>query len=192
MAWLQNPIFIVVILIILVGLLVAYRAMRASKKQITPKLPQTGQSKDLPPIVSPAAPDAGPVLEVFKPMVDLSTGQSSDEIGEPELADDRMDQIINPDINLLPDVLLKPGGETVLLILPEPVPIEEVKKFEEFLKDVDSLKIVTTGGSSEEGSNIGIQVLKPVNLNEILGKSNMSIVKHLRKKGERIVLTLKV
>jgi hypothetical protein len=103
----------------------------------------------------------------------------------------RLDQFISPDINLIPDVILKPGEETVLLIMPEHIPTEEVKKFENFLRKTDALKIVTTGGSSDEGSNIGIRILSPLNLTELLVDSNMSIIKHLRKKGERIVLSLK-
>jgi len=104
---------------------------------------------------------------------------------------EQIDQILNPDISLVQEVILNPSDEAVLLILPEHVPADEVKSFEEYLKTVDKLKIITTGGSSDEGSNIGVRVLEQVNLVEALEKSNMAVMKHTHKKGERIILLLK-
>jgi hypothetical protein len=194
MALLQNPIFLVVIIVILAGLFILYRAMRTSKKQSPKPAPLTegGQNKAednlvIKAIPPAAVPDQKETIGAVEPMVI----EAIKAMEESSPADDGMDQIINPDINLIPDVLLKPGEETVLLLLPEHVPMEEVKKLEEFLRRVDSLKIVTTGGSSEEGSNIGIRILNPLNLSEVLSKSNMLIIKHVRKKGERVVLSLR-
>ncbi|MBN1190691.1 MAG: hypothetical protein JXA46_13135 [Dehalococcoidales bacterium] len=110
----------------------------------------------------------------------------------PADTEEQLDQIISPDLNLIPDVILEPGEDAVLLILPERVPVDEVKVFEDFLRKQDVLKIVTTGGSSDEGSNIGIRVVSKVNFTDLLSTSNMSIVKHIHKKGERIVLSYKI
>jgi hypothetical protein len=191
MAWLQNSTFMVIMLIVLVGLLVIYLVLRKRRKQ----KPPVEKTTDIP-VEKTSIPDAavqaepGPQFKEASPEIRIDSGSSQSE--EPPVGtEDRLDQIINPDINLLPDVILSPGEETVLLILPEHVPSEEVKRFEEFLRKIDALKIVTTGGSSDEGSNIGIRVLNRINLTELLTTSNMSIIKHLRKKGERIVISLK-
>jgi hypothetical protein len=205
MAWWQSPIFLVIAVVILVVLLIGYRVMRNRKRApITPpKNTQTaggpGPTSDpasLPGVVSNAAKDIMPDTASISTETQTSEEDLHAAVDLPTAVDlpaavDRLDQIISPDINLIPDVILKPGEETVLLIMPELIPTEEVKKFENFLRKTEALKIVTTGGSSDEGSNIGIRILSPLNLTALLVDSNMSIVKHLRKKGERIVLSPK-
>jgi hypothetical protein len=193
MALLQNPIFLAVVVIILIGLLIVYRLRRTRKKQPkTVNKSETGQSSTSTTEATPGTPPhESPFQKDISPGIQPAVSEAPREIEEPNPAENGLNQMINPDINLIPDVILKPGEETILLILPELVPMEEVKKFEEFLRRIDSLKIVTTGGSSEEGSNIGIRILTPVNLTAIFSKSNMSIMKHLHKKGERIVVSLR-
>jgi hypothetical protein len=193
MAWWQSPIFLAIVVIILVGLLIVYRVLRNRKKpSSSPEKPiQTAQGP-VPTRDKSALPrvESNTSDEIMPDAVKIATENHSSE-EDLSAKTDRLDQIINPDINLIPDVILNPSEETVLLIMPEHIPTEEVKKFEKFLRKIDALKIVTTGGSSDEGSNIGIRILSPLNLTEVMVNSNMSIVKHLRKKGERIVISLK-
>jgi hypothetical protein len=100
-------------------------------------------------------------------------------------------QVLKPDMPLTSDIILAPGTETVLLILPDHLTVEEVQIFEKFLNKVDSLKIVIVGGSSDKGHSIGIQILKPLNLSEVLSASNMLPAKRVHKKGEMIILASK-
>ncbi len=185
MAWLQSPIFLVIMLIILIALIIVYSMLRSRKKTRSSIKPSKEAANKAVTATEPVAPSPPPAPVAIPVMENVPAK-------EQPITENPLDQIISPDVNLIPDVLLKPGDETVLLILPEHVPVDEVKKFEGYLKKLESLKIVTTGGSSDEGSNIGVRILNPVNLTELLANSNMSIIKHVRKKGERVVLSLKI
>jgi hypothetical protein len=193
MTILQNPVVMAVLVIIILGLLLVYVVLRNRRK----KREGTGSSGAKPSVkakavAKPVLPvDTPPELETVKTVIVQDANREKVEAESPAETGDQFDQLINPDINFIPDVILNPGDETILLILPDKVPVEEVKKFEEFLRGQEVLKIVTTGGSSDEGSNIGIRVLSKVNLTDLLGSSNMAIIKHIHKKGERIVLSCK-
>jgi hypothetical protein len=197
MALWQNPVLLAVLVVIILALLFSYLVLRSRRKKReelkttavkSPVVVKAGESNILPVDNGPKQKAVTPVIDQDnsgnKPEKEVAT-ETGAETGE------QFDQIINADINLIPDVVLNPGEDTVLLILPERVPVEEIKIFEDFLRGQEVLKIVTTGGSSDEGSNIGIRILSKVNLTELLSSSNMSIIKHIHKKGERIVISCK-
>lgn len=211
MALWQNPVMLTVLVVILLALLITWVVLRKRRRkresttihtELSTGGPKFGDNsgqaarsgskqKELTPVsdlkISPEKPEKEAVDQYQA--TDVSKGVSSS--GPVTVAGDQFDQIINPDIKLIPDVILEPVEDTILLIFPERVPLEEIKKFEKYLREQEVLKIVTTGGSSDEGSNIGIKILSRVNLTELLSGSNMSIVKHIRKKGERIIVSCK-
>jgi hypothetical protein len=197
MALWQNPVLLAVLVVIVLALLFSFLVLRSRRKKReelkttavkSPVVVKSGESNILP-------VDNGPIQKAVIPVIDQnSSGNKPEKEAATETGaetGEQFDQIINADINLIPDVVLNPGEDTVLLILPERVPVEEIKIFEDFLRGQEVLKIVTTGGSSDEGSNIGLRILSKVNLTELLSSSNMSIIKHIHKKGERIVISCK-
>jgi hypothetical protein len=97
-------------------------------------------------------------------------------------------QVLKPDLLLPADIMLEPRTEPFMLVLPDYLPAQEVQNFQIFLRKVDGVKIGIVGGSSDKGYNIGIQVLKPLNLSEVLSDSNMLPVNRTDKKGDRIIL----
>lgn len=100
-------------------------------------------------------------------------------------------QVLKPDLSLIADISLAPGTEPVMLVLPGNLPVEEVQEFEKFVRKIDEVKIVIIGGSSDKGYNIGIQVLKPLDLSAVLSASNMIPIKRVHKNGEKIFLATK-
>jgi hypothetical protein len=97
-------------------------------------------------------------------------------------------QILKPDLPLSADFTLVPGTDPLILVLPDHIPPEKVRDLENTLRKIDGVKIAFVGGSLNEGCSIGIQVLKPLVLSDVLSASNMQMVKHLKKNGERIFL----
>ncbi len=65
----------------------------------------------------------------------------------------------------------------------------QIRQFQERLGQLENLKIVWSGGSSDEPSIIAVSVQKPMNLIRILNE--MPAVERIYKKGEKIVVVLK-
>lgn len=77
----------------------------------------------------------------------------------------------------------------VRLVVPLTVGVKEVRRLKEHLQKVDSLKIVLTGGSEEEGHIILLTLQEPATLIGII--KEMSLVENIDKRGKDIVVTLK-
>ena len=75
------------------------------------------------------------------------------------------------------------------LVVPLPAGFEQVRQFEESLKQIENLRIIWTGGSVDEGAIIGVSVQKPMALIRIVNE--MPMVEKVYKNGEKIVVVLK-
>jgi flagellar biosynthesis GTPase FlhF len=75
------------------------------------------------------------------------------------------------------------------LVLPLDVSSKQVKQFEEYLRKVEDLMILSTGWSSDEGSIISVSLQKSLNLLHFFNE--MPTVEKVYKKGRKIIITLK-
>jgi hypothetical protein len=75
------------------------------------------------------------------------------------------------------------------LVLPSSVGFKQLKQFTDHLAGVKDLKIVWTGGSTDEGILIAVSVAQAVPLAQIL--SEMPMVEGVEVKGEKITITPK-
>jgi membrane protein involved in colicin uptake len=75
------------------------------------------------------------------------------------------------------------------LVLPPSAGFKQVKQFSESLAGVAELKVIWTGGVTEEGALIAISVAQAVPLALILGK--MPMVEGVEVKGDKIDITFK-
>ena len=75
------------------------------------------------------------------------------------------------------------------LVLPSSVGFKQLKQFTDHLAGVKDLKIVWTGGSTDEGILIAVSVTQAVPLAQIL--SEMPMVEGVEVKGEKITITPK-
>lgn len=75
------------------------------------------------------------------------------------------------------------------LVLPSSAGFKQVRQFSESLAGMADLKVVWTGGSTDEGALIAISVAQPVPLARIL--SEMPMVEGVDVKGDKINVTLK-
>ena len=78
---------------------------------------------------------------------------------------------------------------TITLHIAPPVKPAQLKQLEEQIGQDENLRLVLTGGSAVDGSEIIIAAENPVPLAEILSK--MPIVAEVNRKGKAIHLTLK-
>ena len=90
---------------------------------------------------------------------------------------------------------LAPGEKTNIyqgnlnLVVQSPKGYEQVWQFEQYLKGLENLKILWTGGSQDEGAIIAISVPKPTPLIQLL--SETPIVEQVAGKERNIVVMLK-
>jgi hypothetical protein len=77
----------------------------------------------------------------------------------------------------------------VRLVIPSAVSFKQMTQFRKCLEKVESLRIVSVGGSVDEGGIIVVSLQKPMTLIRIL--SEMLTAEKVDKKGENIVVTLK-
>jgi small-conductance mechanosensitive channel len=75
------------------------------------------------------------------------------------------------------------------LVLPSSVGFKQLKQFTDHLAGVKDIKIVWTGGSTDEGILIAVSVAQAVPLAQIL--SEMPMVEGVEVKGEKITITPK-
>jgi len=75
------------------------------------------------------------------------------------------------------------------LVLPSSVGFKQLKQFTDHLAGVKDLKIVWTGGSTDEGILIAVSVAQAMPLAQIL--SEMPMVEGVEVKGEKITITPK-
>jgi len=75
------------------------------------------------------------------------------------------------------------------LVLPSSVGFKQLKQFTDHLAGVKDLKIVWTGGSTDEGILIAVSVAQAVPLAQIL--SEMPMVEGVEVKGDKITITPK-
>ena len=76
------------------------------------------------------------------------------------------------------------------LVLPSSVGFKQLKQFTDHLAGIKDLKIVWTGGSTDEGILIAVSVAQAMPLAQIL--SEMPMVEGVEVKGDKINVTLKV
>ncbi|MFC1969552.1 hypothetical protein ACFLVF_03595, partial [Chloroflexota bacterium] len=76
------------------------------------------------------------------------------------------------------------------LVLSLPEGFEQVRQFKARLEQIENVRIVWTGVSVDEGTIMGISVQKPMTLIRILNE--MPIVQNVDKKGQNIVVVLKI
>jgi len=74
-------------------------------------------------------------------------------------------------------------------VLPPPIYPDQLKQFEETLKQIEGLNLIWRGGSADEGAIIALSAIKQIPLRSIIEK--MPPVEKAEKKGEKIVVTLK-
>ena len=75
------------------------------------------------------------------------------------------------------------------LIVQFPEGYEQVQQFEQYLKGIESLKILWTGGSQDEGAIIASSVQKPMPLIRLL--SEIPVVEQVAGKEKNIIVMLK-
>jgi len=80
-------------------------------------------------------------------------------------------------------------GENIRLVISPSAGFEQVAQFKEQVEGVESMSIVMTGGSADEGSIIVISVQKSLELVHILGE--MPMVEDVRAKGKTITVMLR-
>lgn len=88
------------------------------------------------------------------------------------------------------DISLATAGGNFQLVLPSSVGFKQLKQFTDQLAGIRDLKIVWTGGSTDEGILIAVSVTQAVPLAQTL--SEMPMVEGVEVKGEKIAVTLKV
>jgi len=88
------------------------------------------------------------------------------------------------------DISLATAGGNFQLVLPSSVGFKQLKQFTDQLAGIRDLKIVWTGGSTDEGILIAVSVTQAVPLAQTLSK--MPMVEGVEVKGEKIAVTLKV
>jgi hypothetical protein len=77
----------------------------------------------------------------------------------------------------------------VKLAIASPANYEQIKKFSEYLRQVQDLRLILVGGSVEEGNKIVISAEKPIHLVNALRE--MPPVEQVVMKGKEIQVTLK-
>ena len=77
----------------------------------------------------------------------------------------------------------------VELVTASPIDQDQVRELEEYLRQVQNLRLVLIGGSVEEGAKIVVSVEKPMPLVNLLRK--MPLVEQVVGKGKKIQVTLK-
>jgi len=80
-------------------------------------------------------------------------------------------------------------GENIRLVISPSAGFEQVAQFKEQMEGVESVSIVMTGGSADEGSIIVISVQKSLELVHILGE--MPMVEDVHAKGKTITVMLR-
>ena len=75
------------------------------------------------------------------------------------------------------------------IVLPPPIYPDQLKQFEETLKQIEGLNLIWRGGSADAGAIIALSAIKQIPLRSIIEK--MPPVEKAEKKGEKIVVTLK-
>ena len=75
------------------------------------------------------------------------------------------------------------------LTIAPPVDYEQIEKLEEYLRQVQNLRLVLVGGSSEEGTKIVVSAEKQTPLVSVLRE--MPFVEQVVKEGKEIKVTLK-
>lgn len=88
------------------------------------------------------------------------------------------------------DISLATAGGNFQLVLPSSVGFKQLKQFTDQLAGIRDLKIVWTGGSTDEGILIAVSVTQAVPLAQTL--SEMPMVEGVEVKGDKINVTLKV
>jgi len=78
---------------------------------------------------------------------------------------------------------------TVELVIMSPVDLAQMRKLEEYLCQVQDLRLVLVGGSVDEGSKIVVSAEKPIPLIDVIRE--MPPVEQVVKKGKKIQITLK-
>ena len=75
------------------------------------------------------------------------------------------------------------------LVLPLDVSSKQVKQFEEYLRTIEDLMILSTGWSSDEGSVISVSLQRPMTLLHFFNE--MPTVEKVYKKERKIIIKLK-
>lgn len=88
------------------------------------------------------------------------------------------------------DISLATAGGNFQLVLPSSVGFKQLKQFTDQLAGIRDLKIVWTGGSTDEGILIAVSVTQAMPLAQTL--SEMPMVEGVEVKGDKINVTLKV
>lgn len=77
----------------------------------------------------------------------------------------------------------------VKLTIAPPIDLGQVRKLEEYLSQVQDLRLVLIGGSVDEGTEITVSAENPVPLMDVLRE--IPTVEQVVKKGKKIQITLK-
>jgi len=77
----------------------------------------------------------------------------------------------------------------VKLTIMSPIDLAQMRKLEEYLRHVQDLRLVLTGGSADEGTHIMVSAAKPLHLINVL--KEMPPVEEVVKKDKEIQITLK-
>jgi colicin import membrane protein len=77
----------------------------------------------------------------------------------------------------------------VKLTIASPVDYEQIRKLEEYLRQVQNLHLVSVGGSTEEGTKIVVSAEEPIPLASVLRE--MPSIEQVVRKGKEIQVTLK-
>jgi len=77
----------------------------------------------------------------------------------------------------------------VKLTIASPVDYEQIRKLEEYLRQVQNLHLISVGGSSEEGTKIVVSAEEPIPLANVLRE--MPAIEQVVRKGKEIQVTLK-
>ena len=75
-------------------------------------------------------------------------------------------------------------------MIASPVDLDRIKKLEEYLRQVEDLRLVLVSGSVDEGTAIVVSAEKPISLVDVLRE--MPPVEQVVKEGERIRVMLKL
>jgi uncharacterized membrane protein YqiK len=77
----------------------------------------------------------------------------------------------------------------VKLTIMSPIDLAQMRKLEEYLRHIQDLRLVLTGGSADEGTHIMVSAAKPLPLINVL--KEMPPVEEVVKKDKEIQITLK-
>ena len=80
-------------------------------------------------------------------------------------------------------------GQFKLVLQSLSLDVKQIRRFEGYLKQIENLKIVLSGGSQEEGIIIVVSIQKPINLTNIIGE--IPVVEKVQKIDKNIIVTLK-